>query len=158
TRLGDPIEISALTKAFQASTDARGFCAVGSVKSNVGHLDKAAGVTGLIKAALALNHGLIPPSLNFEEPNPEIDFENSPFYVTTRRSKGESHSQPRRAGVNGVAMGGTNAHVVLEEAPRREPSGESRPWQALVLSAKTDSALQRMTENLADHLRRHPEI
>jgi acyl transferase domain-containing protein/acyl carrier protein len=158
TRLGDPIEISALTKAFQASTDARGFCAVGSVKSNVGHLDKAAGVTGLIKAALALNHGLIPPSLNFEEPNPEIDFENSPFYVNTRLSKWESNGHPRRAGVNGVGMGGTNAHVVLEEAPRREPSGESRPWQALVLSAKTDSALQRMTENLADHLRRHPDI
>jgi acyl transferase domain-containing protein/acyl carrier protein len=158
TRLGDPIEVSALTKAFRASTDAKSFCAIGSVKSNVGHLDKAAGVTGLIKATLALKHGMIPPSLHFIEPNPEIDFENSPFYVNTRLSKWESNGHPRRAGVNSLGMGGTNAHVVLEEAPALEPSGDSRPWQLLVMSAKTGSALERMRENLIDYLRRHSEV
>ena len=158
TKLGDPIEVSALTKAFRTGTKAKGFCAIGSVKSNVGHLDKAAGVTGLIKAALALKHQLIPPSLNFESPNPEIDFENSPFYVNTKLSKWESNGHPRRAGVNSLGMGGTNAHVVLEEAPAKAPSGESKPYQMLVLSAKTDSALERMTENLADYLHRHPEV
>jgi acyl transferase domain-containing protein/acyl carrier protein len=158
TRLGDPIEVAALTKAFRASTEAKGFCAIGSVKSNIGHLDKAAGVTGLIKTTLALKHGLLPPSLNFEEANPEIDFENSPFYVNTELSKWERNGKPRRAGINSLGLGGTNAHVVLEEAPEKEPSGESRSWQALVLSAKTGSALERMTENLADYLRRNPEV
>jgi len=158
TRLGDPIEVSALTRAFRASTDAKSFCAIGSVKSNVGHLDKAAGVTGLIKATLALKHGMIPPSLHFVEPNPEIDFENSPFYVNARLSKWESNGHPRRAGVNSLGMGGTNAHVVLEEAPALEPSGDSRPWQLIVVSAKTGSALERMRENLVDYLRRRPEV
>ncbi|HKX31916.1 MAG TPA: SDR family NAD(P)-dependent oxidoreductase, partial [Blastocatellia bacterium] len=157
TRLGDPIEVAALTKAFRSSTEAKSFCAIGSVKSNIGHLDKAAGATGLIKTALALQHRQIPPSLHFESPNPEIDFENSPFYVNTRLLNWESYGRPRRAGINSLGMGGTNAHVVLEEAPVREPSGESRPWQLLVLSAKTESALERMRMNLSDSLRQRSE-
>ena len=117
TSLGDPIEIAALTQAFRATTDAKGFCALGSVKTNVGHLNTAAGVAGLIKTALALKHKMIPPSLHFEQPNPQIDFANSPFYVNTTLSAWPAGKHPRRAGVSSFGIGGTNAHVVLEEAP-----------------------------------------
>ncbi len=160
TALGDPIEIAALTQVFRASTQAKGFCAIGSLKTNIGHLDAAAGVAGLIKTVLALNHKMIPPSLNFEEPNPKIDFENSPFYVNTELSewKAPADGVPRRAGVSSFGIGGTNAHVVVEEAPALEPSGDSRPWQLLLLSAKTDSALETVTSNLADHLKQHPDL
>ncbi len=155
TVLGDPIEISALTNVFRESTDKKEFCAIGSVKTNIGHLDAAAGVTSLIKTALALKHKQIPPSLNFEQPNPEIDFVNSPFYVNTKLKEWEI--TPRRAGVSSLGIGGTNAHVVMEEAPFIPESSESRTWQLLVLSAKTDSALQIATENLVEHLRENPE-
>jgi len=160
TSLGDPIEIAALTQVFRASTQAKGFCAIGSLKTNIGHLDAAAGVAGLIKTVLALNHKMIPPSLNFEEPNPKIDFENSPFYVNATLSewKAPTDGTPRRAGVSSFGIGGTNAHLIVEEAPATEPSGSSRPWQLLLLSAKTDSALETATSNLADHLRRHPDL
>ena len=158
TALGDPIEIAALTQAFRASTEKKGFCALGSVKTNVGHLDSAAGVTGLIKTVLALKHKMIPPSLHFEEPNPKIDFENSPFYVNSTQSEWKTNGAPRRAGVSSFGIGGTNAHVVLEEAPAIEPSGESRPWQLLVLSAKTSSALDTATVNLVEHLKGRPDI
>ena len=117
TPLGDPIEIAGLTRAFRSATAAKGFCAIGSVKPNVGHLDIASGVTGLIKAALAVRTGLIPPSLHFERPNPAIDFANSPFFVNTRLSEWPNASGPRRAGVSAFGVGGTNAHVILEEAP-----------------------------------------
>ncbi len=156
TALGDPIEIAALTKAFRASTEKKGFCAIGSVKTNIGHLDAAAGVVGLIKTALALKHKLIPPSLNFEQPNPEIDFANSPFFVNTKLTEWQAASTPRRAGVSSLGMGGTNAHVVLEEAPILPASSPSRSWQLLLLSAKTESALQTATQNLAQHLMLHP--
>ncbi|GAB1537440.1 hypothetical protein NUACC21_00820 [Scytonema sp. NUACC21] len=106
TALGDPIEIAALTQAFRSSTQNKGFCAIGSVKTNIGHLDTAAGVTGLIKTVLALKHKQIPPSLHFEQPNPEIDFANSPFYVNTKLSKWETNGTPRRAGVSSVGLGG----------------------------------------------------
>ena len=155
TVLGDPIEISALTNVFRESTDKKEFCAIGSVKTNIGHLDAAAGVTSLIKTALALKHQQIPPSLNFEQPNPEIDFANSPFYVNTKLKEWEI--TPRRAGVSSLGIGGTNAHVVMEEAPFIPESSESRTWQLLVVSAKTDSALQIATENLVEHLRKNPE-
>lgn len=164
TALGDPIEISALTNAFRAETEKKGFCAIGSVKTNIGHLDAAAGVTGLIKTALALQHKLIPPSLNFEQPNPEIDFANSPFYVNNKLTQWNATSTLRRAGVSSLGIGGTNAHVILEEAPSlreqgsREAGEEGRNYQLLVLSAKTDSALQTATTNLAQHLRQHPEL
>ncbi|MEM9905081.1 MAG: SDR family NAD(P)-dependent oxidoreductase [Cyanobacteria bacterium P01_D01_bin.44] len=152
TPLGDPIEIAALTQAFSASTQKKGFCGIGSVKTNVGHLDAASGVTSLIKTVLALKHKQIPPSLHFETPNPEIDFANSPFYVNTKLTPWETNGMPRRAGVSSFGIGGTNAHVVLEEAPPGETSGPSRPWQLLLLSAKTSSALDTATANLAQHL------
>jgi acyl transferase domain-containing protein/acyl carrier protein len=164
TALGDPIEISALTNVFRGETEKKGFCAIGSVKTNIGHLDAAAGVTGLIKTALALQHKLIPPSLNFEKPNPEIDFANSPFYVNTKLTEWNATSTPRRAGVSSLGIGGTNSHVILEEAPTVRAQGsrrageQGRIYQLLVLSAKTDSALQTATNNLAQHLTQHPDL
>jgi acyl transferase domain-containing protein/acyl carrier protein len=157
TEMGDPIEIAALTRAFHARAEKKGFCAIGSVKTNIGHLDTAAGVAGLIKATLALKHKQIPPSLHFRDPNPKIDFENSPFYVSTGLSEWNANGHPRRAGVSSFGIGGTNAHAVLEEAPPAAPPASSRPSQLLVLSAKTDSALDAMTSNLADHLKRNPD-
>ncbi len=158
TNLGDPIEIAALTKVFRASTNKLGFCAIGSVKTNIGHLGTAAGVASLIKTILALKHQMIPPSLHFEQPNPKIDFANSPFYVNTKLCKWETHGIPRRAGVSSFGIGGTNAHIVLEEAPvLGEAGGLERRFQLLVVSAKTDSALETATINLAEYLEQHPE-
>lgn len=157
TQMGDPIEVSALTKAFRASTDRTGFCALGSVKSNIGHLGAAAGSASLMKAVLALKHRELPPSINFEEPNPEIDFAASPFFVNTERRAWEGNGAPLRAGVSAFGIGGTNAHVVLEEAPPQESSAPSRPWQLLALSARSPSALEAVRENLARHLEAHPE-
>lgn len=158
TKLGDPIEIRALTKAFRTTTHDKRFCAIGSVKSNVGHLASAAGVTSFIKTVLMLEHRLMPPSLHFEQPNPDIDFENSPFYVNTQLAAWPATSLPRRAGVSSFGVGGTNAHVVLEEAPPQQPSSASRPWQLLLLSAKTGSALDTMTANLGKHFAAQPEL
>ncbi len=160
TELGDPIEITALTKAYRARTERTGFCRIGSLKSNFGHLDRAAGAAGLIKAVLALEKGEIPPSINFETPNPKIDFAASPFQVNTELTpwpRNPKTGTPRRAAVNSLGMGGTNVHVVLEEAPAAEPSGPSRPWQLLPLSARTPAALEAVTENLALHLESHPD-
>ncbi|PMB52379.1 non-ribosomal peptide synthase [Fischerella thermalis CCMEE 5201] len=162
TVLGDPIEIAALTQAFRKRTQKEGFCAIGSVKTNIGHLDTAAGVTGLIKTVLALKHKQIPPSLHFEQPNPEIDFANSPFYVNTTLSEWQTNGTPRRAGVSSFGLGGTNAHVIIEEAPvvetRDLASPHSRPWQLVVLSAKTSSALDTATTNLANYCQEHPDL
>jgi non-ribosomal peptide synthase protein (TIGR01720 family) len=159
TRLGDPIEVSALTKAFRGSgAQGKQYCAIGSVKTNIGHLVNAGGVASLIKTVLAMQHGQIPASLNFEEPNPEIDFENSPFFVNTELREWKADGYPRRAGVSSFGIGGTNVHVVVEEAPEIEPSGESRPWQLLVLSAKTSTALEKQTKNLLAYLERQPHI
>jgi acyl transferase domain-containing protein/2-polyprenyl-3-methyl-5-hydroxy-6-metoxy-1,4-benzoquinol methylase/acyl carrier protein len=161
TALGDPIEIRALEKVFRAKTNKKGYCAIGSVKTNISHLNTAAGVTSLIKTALALKHQQIPASLYFEEPSPEIDFANSPFYVNTQLSTWQTNGIPRRAGVSSFGLGGTNAHVVLEEAPDIETatvSSHSRPWQLLMLSAKTNSALETATANLVNHLQQHPEL
>ncbi len=158
TPLGDPIEIKALTQAFRASTNQKGFCAIGSVKTNIGHLDTAAGVTGLIKAVLALKHQQIPPSLHFQKPNSEIDFANSPFYVNTKLSEWKTNGLPRRAGVSSFGVGGTNAHVILEEAPVIEESDASRPWQLILLSAKTSTALETATTNLATYFQQHSNV
>ncbi|MBC1235672.1 type I polyketide synthase [Nostoc sp. 2RC] len=158
TPLGDPIEIKALTQAFNATTNRKNFCAIGSVKTNIGHLDTAAGVTGLIKTVLALKHQQIPSSLHFEKANPEIDFVNSPFYVNTKLSEWQTQEFPRRAGVSSFGVGGTNAHVILEEAPVIEESSASRPWQLILLSAKTSTALETATANLATHLQQNPDI
>ncbi|MDQ3804073.1 MAG: SDR family oxidoreductase [Acidobacteriota bacterium] len=158
TPVGDPIEVMALTKAFRARTGKKNFCGIGSLKTNVGHLDTAAGVAGLIKATQALRHKQLPPSLHFERPNPKADFADSPFYVNAALAEWPAGEVPRRAGVSSFGIGGTNAHVVLEEAPARENSGPSRPWQLLAVSAKTATALEQATANLREHLRRHKEI
>jgi len=158
TDLGDPIEIAALTQAFRAATVENGFCALGSLKTNVGHLDTAAGIAGLIKTVMALKHKVIPPSLHYSQPNPRIDFASSPFYVNAQLSEWKANDFPRRAGINSFGIGGTNAHVILEEAPAAQTSSPARPEQLLVLSAKTDSALETATSNLLEHFKQHPDL
>ncbi|WP_071675040.1 type I polyketide synthase [Nioella nitratireducens] len=156
TWLGDPIEVAALTDAFRRTTDADGFCRIGSVKTNIGHLDTAAGVASLIKASLALHNRQIPPSLGFEKPNPAIGFDGSPFRVNDRLTDWPHTDHPARAGVNSLGVGGTNAHVVLEEAPKRAASEQSDwPFQLLCLSAKGKSALEGNAAALAAHLETH---
>ncbi|HYN22225.1 MAG TPA: SDR family NAD(P)-dependent oxidoreductase, partial [Thermoanaerobaculia bacterium] len=157
TPLGDPIEVAALSRVFATAAKPVRPCALGSLKSNMGHLDAAAGIASLIKASLAIEHGLIPPSLHFQSPNPQIDLASSPFYVPVQATPWQGDG-PRRAGVSSFGIGGTNAHVVLEEAPEVPPGKESRRRQLVVLSARTEAALERATQNLADHLRRQPEL
>ncbi len=157
TYLGDPIEVAALIEAFRKSTARTGFCRIGSVKTNIGHLDTAAGVASLAKAALALHHGEIPPSLGYEAPNPAIPFDGSPFGVADRLEPWPVEGL-RRAAVNSLGVGGTNAHAILEEAPTREPSEEPAfPFQILTLSARSKAALDDASQRLAAHLRAHPE-
>lgn len=158
TALGDPIEIAALSQAFRTATNRTGFCAIGSVKTNIGHLDTAAGIASLIKTVLAFKHQQIPPSLHFQQSNSQIDFLNSPFYVNASLADWCRNGTPRRAGVSSFGIGGTNAHVILEEAPVIQYSSSSRPWQLLLLSAKTQSALETATANLVAHLKQHPEL
>lgn len=157
TTLGDPIEVAALTQAFRSGTEKKAFCALGSVKSNVGHLDSAAGIAGMIKTVLVLEHKLIPPSINYERPNPKIDFDNSPFYVNTKLTEWKNGEMPRRAGVSSFGIGGTNVHAVLEEAPATKSGVQTRPYQILLLSAKTSTALEAATANLARYLRSHAD-
>ncbi|MEM7357085.1 MAG: type I polyketide synthase, partial [Acidobacteriota bacterium] len=156
TALGDPIEIAALERAFGSSR--RSACALGSVKTNLGHLDTASGVTGLIKTTLALEQREIPPSLHFESPNPQIDFASGPFFVNRQLRPWHNNDalgrvEPRRAGVSSFGMGGTNVHAVVEEAPIRATSDAGRPWQLLTLSARTPTALDQVAQRLAEHLR-----
>ncbi|WP_438487968.1 type I polyketide synthase [Streptomyces sp. S186] len=155
TALGDPIEVAALTQAWRGFTERSGFCALGSVKSNVGHLDAAAGVTGFIKAVLSVRDGVLPPSLNFEAPNPQIDFAGSPFFVNTELRPWEGEG-PRRAAVSSFGMGGTNAHVVLEQAPpapaRPGARAGGRDRQVLPVSARSAAALAVAAERLAERL------
>jgi amino acid adenylation domain-containing protein len=158
TPLGDPIEIAALTQAFRLGTERKGFCAIGSVKGNLGHTDSAAGVAGLIKTVQALQNRKLPPSLHFTQPNPKIAFANSPFYVNTRLAEWPAGPTPRRAGVSSFGLGGTNAHVVLEEAPEVVPSASSREHQLLVISARTPTALDAATAGLAARLKSQPGI
>jgi phthiocerol/phenolphthiocerol synthesis type-I polyketide synthase E len=158
TSLGDPIEVAALTKAFRAGTSGRQFCALSAVKGNIGHLEVASGVAGLIKAILALEHGEIPPTLHFSGPNPRIDFANSPFYVCSSLQPWPASASPRRAGVSSFGVGGTNAHLVLEEAPAVSVAPQDMQPQLLVLSAKSVSALDAATERFAEHLRLHPGL
>jgi acyl transferase domain-containing protein/acyl-CoA synthetase (AMP-forming)/AMP-acid ligase II/acyl carrier protein len=145
TALGDPIELGAITEGFRSGTADSGYCAVGSVKTNVGHLQIASGVAGFIKTSLALYHKQIPPTLHFETPNPRIDFANSPFYVNDRLLEWSSNESPLRASVNSLGIGGTNAHIVLEEAPRHEqPSESQRSLHFLPISARTPGALRKL--------------
>ncbi|WP_420126424.1 type I polyketide synthase [Longimicrobium sp.] len=159
TELGDPIEVEALTRAFRAGTDRTGFCALGSIKTNIGHLDTAAGIAGLIKTTLALRTGEIPPSLHYTQPNPQIDFASSPFFVNATLARWTPPAGvPRRAGVSSFGMGGTNAHVVMEQAPAVAPSpAPSRTEQLLVLSARTETALDAAARRLAAHLEQNPD-
>ena len=151
TPAGDPIEIKALTKAFRTASVRSGYCAIGSVKTNVGHLDAAAGVAGIIKTVLALEHRQLPPSLHFNDANPEIDFLATPFYVNTELREWTSDG-PRRAGVMSTGMGGTNAHVILEEAPEQVASDDPGTPVLLVMSAKSPSALENVKQNLREFL------
>jgi acyl transferase domain-containing protein len=156
TRLGDPIELAALTRAF--GTGPEHTCWLGSVKTNIGHTDAAAGVAGFIKTVLALEHRQLPPSLNFEQPNPEIDFASGPFRVNTVPRDWDTGGLPRRAGVSSLGIGGTNAHAVLEEAPASQEPERSRTPQLVVLSAQSPAALTRAVDRLGAHLRKHPEV
>ncbi len=158
TYLGDPIEVAALTSAFRETTEDTQFCGIGSVKTNIGHLDTAAGAASLIKTAMALHHKQIPPSLGYEAPNPSIDFDNSPFAVNAKLNDWTSHKGPRRAGVNSLGVGGTNAHVVVEEAPVVGPAEESDwPFQLLVVSGRSKRALDDNAAALAAHLQANPD-
>ena len=158
TILGDPIEVSALIDAFSAQTTRRGYCGIGSAKSNFGHLSCAAGVTGLIKTTLMLEHEAIPPTVHYTSPNPAIDFASSPFFVTTKLHPWHRNGHPRRAGVSSFGVGGTNAHLVIEEAPAPKAPTRRRAHQLVVLSARSDAALQAASARLAAHLDAHPAL
>lgn len=158
TRLGDPIEIAALTQAFQAQTSACGFCAIGSVKTNIGHLDIAAGIASVIKVAQALQHRMLPPSLHFHSPNPAINFAESPFYVNRELAAWSTGAYPRRAGISSFGIGGTNAHLIMEEAPERPSALDEHVPQLLVLSARTPTALTTIQHNLAACMTDHPDF
>ncbi len=158
TVVGDPIEVRALTQAFRGTTARSGYCRIGSLKSNVGHLDAAAGVAGLIKTVLALEHAQLPPSLHFANPNPHIEFSSSPFFVNKSLADWPSNGSPRRAGVTSLGIGGTNAHVVLEEAPAPPSTSPERPCELFTVSAKTEAAVERSVANLMTYLDTHPDI
>jgi acyl transferase domain-containing protein len=157
TALGDPIEVTALSAAYGHAVDDRQWCGIGSVKSNIGHLSQAAGVVGLIKAALALEHRLIPPTINFETVNPALDLADSPFYITNTLSKWDANGTPRRAAVSSFGFGGTNAHMILQEAPTPDtvrPTA-THPAHLLQVSAHTQAALSDAVDQLAGHLDQH---
>ena len=158
TPLGDPVELEALTRAFRHGTQDRGFCRIGSLKSNVGHMVIAAGAAGVIKTALALAKEILPPSIHFDRANPKIDFANSPFVVNDRLSPWPRGGDVRRAGVSSFGVGGTNAHIVMEEGPAALSSSMAEGCQLLQLSARTAGALDRMSERLAKHLEAHPSL
>jgi amino acid adenylation domain-containing protein len=158
TELGDPIEVEGLKRAFRETTDRERYCALGSVKTNIGHLDAGATAAGLIKAALALDNEVIPPSLNFTAPNPKIGFCGSPFFVPTEPTAWKRGEAPRRAGVSSFGLGGTNVHLLLEEAPGQAPSEPTDGGQLLLLSARTEAALAQRCADLADWLERREDL
>ncbi len=157
TPLGDAIEIAALERVF-GNPGKKRFCAIGSVKSNVGHLDHAAGIASLIKAILQLKYRQLVPSLHFRSANPAINFESGSFYVNTELSEWKARDTPRRIGVSSFAGGGTNVHLILEEAPPRAPCRERQTWHILPISAKTPGALDVATANLSAYLSRQPDL
>jgi natural product biosynthesis luciferase-like monooxygenase protein/amino acid adenylation domain-containing protein len=159
TPIGDPIELAALTQAFRVSSEKSNFCAVGSVKSNIGHLEAASGVAGLIKTTLALKHGKIPPTLHFQKPNPGLSIESSPFFVASKLMEWPASGAPHRAGVSSFGVGGTNAHVILEEAPAKATApAPDRLVHLLAVSARSRQLLEKATDQLIDHLKAHPEL
>ncbi|MCK5055785.1 MAG: SDR family NAD(P)-dependent oxidoreductase [Candidatus Aminicenantes bacterium] len=159
TVFGDPIEVEALKRVFRIKkSHEKKHCGIGSVKTNIGHSDSAAGVAGFIKTILSLKHRCIPPNLNFESPNQNIGIENSPFYINAELKEWKSNGCPLRAGVSSFGIGGTNAHVILEEAPQREDSSQSRNYQLILLSARAEDALEKSTENFLQYLEKNREI
>ncbi|PRP97400.1 Linear gramicidin synthase subunit D [Enhygromyxa salina] len=156
TALGDPIEVAALTRAYREDTDDRGYCALGSLKSNCGHPDTASGVAGLIKTALALRHGELPPTLHFEQPNADLELERSPFRVQTELSPWAGPR--RRAAINSLGIGGTNAHVILEQAPPRAATDPGRASELILVSARSQAALRNAARELGEHLQATPEL
>ncbi|MDI1445449.1 non-ribosomal peptide synthetase/type I polyketide synthase [Polyangium sp. 6x1] len=158
TRLGDPTEVQALARVFRHSTDHRGYCALGSLKANLGHLDAAAGGASLVKAALALERGVIPPLPNLRAPNPLLDIASTPFFLPDAPRPFPRTNGPRRAAVNALGLGGTNVHVVLEEPPRVEIAPSRRPTALLCLSANTETALAEARRRLGEHLARHQDL
>ncbi|HHH49517.1 MAG TPA: acyltransferase domain-containing protein, partial [Saprospiraceae bacterium] len=158
TILGDPIEVAALTKAFQQFTDKKGFCGIGSVKTNIGHLDAGACVAGIIKTVLALKHEKLPASLHFKKPNPQIDFEHSPFFVQHQLKEWKRGDIVRRAGVSSFGLGGTNVHIILEEAPVQAKQKIEQSHHLLVLSAKKETALLKSAANLAEFITNNPQV
>ncbi|MGO9368192.1 MAG: amino acid adenylation domain-containing protein, partial [Terriglobales bacterium] len=156
TPVGDPIEFEALRKVFESKTNKKQFCHIGSIKGNIGHPTNAAGVAGLIKAALVLHHEQIPPTLHFKTPNPKIDFASSPFLIADTLIPFPRGAEVRRAGVSSFGFGGTNVHVILEEAPEPQSASASRPLQLLLLSAKSPAALDVYSRALAQHLAQYP--
>jgi acyl transferase domain-containing protein/acyl carrier protein len=151
TRLGDPIEIAALKQVFGEAKNHAG-CAIGTVKTNVGHLDIAAGITGFLKMALALGNEIIPATLHFQQPNPEMNIAGTPFHIVNRATPWTRGARPRRGGVSSFGIGGTNAHVVLEEAPTLPAQVRARRLQLLPLSARSNAALTTASTNLAHYL------
>lgn len=158
TPVGDPIEIAALTQAFRQTTTRTSFCGIGSLKTNIGHLDTAAGVASFIKVVQALKHRELPPSLHFERPNPAIDFAATPFYVNRDLSPWPSTGAPRRAGVSSLGVGGTNAHVIVEEAPPRMSTPAARSHAVVLLSARSPESLEALAERYAAHFERQPDV
>ncbi|MFF0387315.1 type I polyketide synthase [Kitasatospora sp. NPDC004615] len=160
TLKGDPIEFDGATAAYRVDTDRTGYCALGSTKANIGHLDVASGLVGLIKAMLAVQHGVIPPMANFEHPNPALDLDTSPFYIPREARPWQPDGRPRRAGVTSLGMGGTNAHVLLEEPPPASPrpADDAHPTPGVLLvSGRDPQALTANARALRTHLRRHPD-
>ncbi len=158
TPLGDPIEIAGLNKAFRASTSETNFCSLGTAKANVGHLDVAAGGVGLIKTVLQIENRSIPGLLHFEQPNPHLELANSPFYFNRELQPWQTNGVPLRAGVSAFGVGGTNAHVVIEAPPQLRPSDSGRKHHLLVWSAKSPTALGNLTQSLAQHFSRSPDL
>jgi amino acid adenylation domain-containing protein len=158
TPLGDPIEVAALTQAYRERTSKNQYCCLGSVKSNIGHLDAAAGIAGFMKAVLALHHRVLPATAHFECPNPVLNLPETPFFVNSRSQPWAGGATPRRAGVSAFGIGGTNVHVILEESASRESKPATRPEQLLVLSTKTPTALDDAASRLGNYLRTHPQV
>jgi 3-oxoacyl-(acyl-carrier-protein) synthase/thioesterase domain-containing protein/acyl carrier protein len=163
TQLGDPIEVAALKNVFQKSIQNEKFCVIGSVKANIGHLDSASGVAGLIKVALMLDKRIIPPSINFKKTNPKLELDTSPFYINTRLKEWQTSGKPRRAAVSSFGLGGTNAHVVLEELEKEEGKqdkahGREAMYNLITISAKTATSLKNSSEKLVNYLRENPSV
>jgi amino acid adenylation domain-containing protein len=156
TPLGDTVEIEALKQAFQ--TGKKQYCAIGAIKSNIGHLNSAAGVAGFIKTVLTIHNRTLVPSLHYTKPNSKIDFESTPFFVSTRRTEWKSRQYPLRAGISSLGIGGTNVHIVMEEPPPETPSTQQDEWNLILQSAKTGTALNANTKKLTDYLSNNPDV